>query len=244
MIRRIVLTVLSIMFMANLHAQEIKDTVVNVGAQSAPGYIATLSQEMNTVRDVMKKRMKDAGLKTTNSEGYTACLGQIVNDIATVPINLYVKVEEQGRKSDKTTVVTICAMPMNIADKVDNMNTFVRRYLENLIRDAEHQEALDQLNEEEKNLKKAEKEYNKAVSELESTNKSIKSSQDKIVSNKKNIEKLNDKIKEYEEDNKKLESAIEKDNDRKSDAEKRVSETQGNLKEIEAKVNQMRARLQ
>lgn len=240
--KKLILLSISFLLFAGLQAQNIQDSVIKIGVQAANGFIATVPQDVKTVQSTLNQKLKNAKLKTTKVEGYTACLEQVVPEIATFPVNLYVKIEEQGRRSEKVTVISICAMPMNVSDHVSD--SYVRRYLEEIIKQAGREEALEMLAQEEKNLKKAQKEYKNASSDLEKMNKNINSDQDKIASNQKDIEKLQSKIKDLEEKNQKLESNVTKNTEKKSDLEKKTTELQSSIQELEKKIETYRARVQ
>lgn len=242
MIKKFALLTLSILMVVGLKAQEVQDTVLKIGVQTVPGFIVSMPQDVKTVQNALNQKLKNAKLSTTKSEGYIASLEQVVPEIATVPVNLYVKIEESGRRSDKVTVVTLCAMPMNIADKISD--SYVRRYLEDLIKQVKRQEAEEMLAQSEKDLKKAQKEYKNASSDLEKLNKNINSDQAKMASNQKDIEKLQGKIKDLEDKNAKLESSVNKNSEQKANLEKRASESQNALQELEKKVESYRAMLQ
>ncbi len=249
--RSFLLLCLSFMMLGSIGAQNIMDTVMNIGAQTVPAFMTSLTQDEKTVQNAMKDRLKEAKLKTTNAEGCLAVLGQVVPDIATVPINMYVKIDESGRRSDKVTVVTICAMPMNIADRVPEMNIYVRRFLENFIQRVNKAANLEMLEKEEKALKKATKEYNSSASDLAKIEKNIKSDEDKIASNDKDIEKLQgkiksleDKIKSLEESNQKLQASVSKNSEKKSDAEKKMKTAEEEMQSSQAKVDELRSKVQ
>ncbi len=242
MIKKLILLTLSFLMLAGLQAQNIQDSVIKIGVQAANGFVATVPQDVKVVQNTLNQKLNDAKLKTTKSEGYIACLEQVVPEIATVPINLYVKIDEQGRRSEKVTVITICAMPMNVSDHISE--SYVRRYLEEIIKQAGREEALEMLAQEEKNLKKAQKDYKSANSDLEKMDKNINSDQNKIASNQKDIEKMQSKINDLEEKNKKLESNVTKNNEKKAELEKRTSELQSTIQELEKKIETYRARIQ
>ncbi len=231
----------SFLMTLGLCAQNIQDTTVNIGAQTVPGFFATVSQDTKTVQDVLKQKFKAAKLKSSNSEGYTAVLGQTIPEIATVPVNLYVKIGDMGRRSDKVTTITICAMPMNIADKVPDIKNYVRRYLEDIIKQATRQEAAVALATAESTLKKAQKNHDSAVSDLTKLNKSLQKDQDKIAANQKEIDKLQSKVNNLEENNASLKKSIEKNNEQKAKLEKDIEQTNQTLQNAQSEVEKYRS---
>ena len=231
---------MSLFLIAGLKAQNIQDTVVNIGAQNVPGFLATVKQDVKTVENSFKQKVKAAKLKTTSSNGYDAILGQIVPDIATVPVNLYIKIADQGRKSDKVTTITICAMPMNIADRVPDMNNYVRRYLEDIIRQASRQEAAEALASAEADLKKTQKSHDNAVSDLNKLNKTIQKDQEKMASNQKEIEKLQAKINGLQETNTSLQKSLDKNTEQKAKLEKNIEESTEKLQKEQSQVEEYR----
>ena len=235
--KKVVFLTVAILLTGALKAQSIQDTVVRIGVQTVPGFYATISQDVKSAQEALKQKMKAAKLKTTNSEGYTASLGQVVPDLATVPVNLYVKIEEQGRRSEKATAITICAMPMNIADKVPDLNNYVRRYLEDLMKQTSRAEASEQLAASEKALKKAQKDYDNAVADLNKLDKELNKNSDKIASNQKEIEKLQAKLKSLEEDNAKMQKTLDKSDEQKAKLQKTIDESNQELQKAQGEVD-------
>lgn len=244
MIKKFSLFMLSFVLFASLYAQTIQETEVRIGDQNVPGFIATVSQDYKTVQEALKQKLKAAKVKTSTSDSYTAVLGQIVNEIASVPINMYIRIDNISRRSENSTSITICAMTMNIADKVPDLNNNVSRFLDDIVKQARRAEASVQLAADEKNLKKAQDNHNDATAELEKLNKTVQKNQDKIVSNQKEIEKLKSRLKDLENENASLQNSIDKAADTQQKLKKNIEETVNALKEAQDKVDKQRAAIQ
>lgn len=218
----------------------IEETTVKIGPITTPAYTATLNKDASLTQDAMKKRLKDAKLKTKSTEGYIASLEQVFSEISEVPVNFYTKVEQQGRRDSKTVTITVAAIPSNLTVDQAAMYANVRLFLENFITYVDKFEALKNMDEKLVELKKAERLKANAISDLGDLEKSIANDQQKIASKQKDIESLRQKISDYEKEIEKLESNIKRNNDKKSDAQDKINEADKNVKAIEAEVERFR----
>lgn len=236
MTKRILSLAAAIMLMVGAKAQSIQETTIKIGDFTAPAYTVTLDQDGDLVKDAMKARLKEAKLKTKNADGYVACLDQVFSDIVAKPINFYTKVEGQGKKDNKTAIVTVAAICTDLTVDQTSLTNNVKNFLQGFVSYSARFEAAEKLEDAQKALKKAEKAYNSAVSDKEGLEKDIQKSQDKINDKKNDIEGYNEKIKKCQEDIKAYEADIQKYSGKRSDYEKKVSETEQVMKQAQAEV--------
>lgn len=227
-----------------VNAQGVQETTVNIGILTAPAYTVNLDKDAKVVQDAMNQRLKDMKLKTKKAEGYIAALEQVCPEISTSPINLYTKVEEQGKKKDKVTVVTVCAISNDLTIDQAALRASVRQFAESMVQYMNRYDAQKKMEAEQDNLKKAEKAAASAASVVTGLDKDIASAQKKIEDKKAEIEKLKGKIGDLQADIKSLESEIEKNTGKKADAEKKSAEAQQNVKAAEQEVERWRQQAQ
>lgn len=233
---------LALLLAISLHAQApIQETSVKIGPITTPAFSVTLDRDPAIAQDALKKRLKDAKLKTKNVEGYTAALEQTIPEIAQTPINLYAKIEQQGRRDNKNTTITLAAIPSNLTVDQTQLQNNLRLFLENFILYLDKFEALKNMDEQLAELKKAEKIKSNAIANLADLEKTIANDQQKISAKQKEIESLRQKISDCENDISKLESNIKRNSDKKTDALEKINEADKNVKVIEAEVERFRA---
>lgn len=226
----------------SLHAQApVQETTVKIGPITTPAFTVTLNKNPTLTQDALKKRLKDAKLKTKTIEGYTAALEQILPELSELPVNLYTKVEQQGRRDNNTAVVTLAAIPSNLTVDQTQLQNNLRLFLESFILYLDKFEALKNMDEQLAELKKAEKIKSNAIANLADLEKTIANDQQKISSKQKEIESLRQKISDCENDISKLESNIKRNSDKKTDAQEKINEADKNVKAIEAEVERFRA---
>ncbi len=228
------------LFGANVIAQSVQEATVNVGALTVPAYTLNTNKDVKLVQEAMKQRLKDAKLKTKSVEGYVACQDVVIPEIATGTISLYTKVEEQGKKKNKVTVVTVCAVSNDLTIDQQNLRNNVRNWLNDFVPYIAKFEAGQNMEAEQANLKKAEKEADKAAAAVTGLEKDIASAEKKIADKREEIKKYEQKIKDCEKEIADLEKSIGKYNDKKSAAEKKVDEANQNVRAVEGEVEKYR----
>ena len=238
MFKRILSFTLIAMLFAGAMAQNIETVNIQVGDVTAPAFRLSIEKDVNLTQDAMNKRLKDAKLKTKKTDGYIAALDQLFSEISTSPINLYTKVEKDGRNASK---VTVCVIPSDLTVDREAMQGNVRNFLADFQRYVSRFEANNNMLAEQDNLKKAQKAQAAAVSVVNKLDKSIKSDQDKIADKKKDIEKYNQKIKECQEEIKSLEANIVKSQEKKVGAQKEVETANENVKKVQGEVEKYRS---
>ena len=165
--KRLSLFVLALTMMAGLKAQSVQETTIQYGDYTVPAFTVTLQQDKVTVADALTQRFKESSVKATKTNGYMAVLNQTFDAIYAQPVDFYAKVEEQGKKKDRVTVVTLFAKSPNLTISQNELNNNVRTFAENLPRYVSKFEAQQNMSAEQKNLQKAQKDQAKAAAAAE-----------------------------------------------------------------------------
>lgn len=237
MTKKLFIASLSFMLFFGAKAQYVQNTNVQIGSINAPAFKVEIQQDAKQVQRAMDKRLKEADLKTKKTEGFIAALEQLVAEISVDPINLYTKVEKDG----KTAVVTVCVIPTNLSGDNSSLQNGTRNFLENFVKYAKKVEAQENMENEKENLKKAQKKQESAASDVKKIEKAIKDYQDDIVDKQKDIEKYRSKIADCEKDIKKLQDEISKSQQKKTDADKKLEEAKSKVNEVEKEVERYRS---
>ena len=213
--------------------QKVEKIDVKVLAITVPGFTVNIEKNSKLVEAAMEQRLKDADLKTKEVEGFTAALDQLFVDIDDEPVNFFVKIEKDNKKK---TQVTVCATPVQITTKSDKHLENLHRFIEDFVQYVNKFEAQKNMEEQQGELKKAQKKHASAVGAVEKIDKSIQKDQDKIAEKKKEIEKYKAKIAELQDEITKLEGGISKSQDKKADAQKDVDKAHSKVKNVEGEV--------
>ena len=241
MIKKMIAAAVAVVMSVGLMAQTVQETVVTVGELTVPAFTMSFEKtDAKTVQEAVKMRFSDSKLKTKTVEGYLAVPEQVIAEIAAVPVSLYTKVEEQGKKKDKRVVLTVCVTTTDLTIDQNVMKDNVRNYMSGFPAYIERYENLKIMNAEQANLKKAEKAAAAAASTVAGYEKSIASSQKKIADKQAEIKKLNEKIKQCEQDIKDLEKSIEKDRQKKAEAEKKAAAANEKVDSVRGEVERYR----
>ena len=240
MIKKLIALAFAAFVGTSLMAQSVQETTVMVGEKTVTAYTVSLQKDVDIVADAMNQRLKDAKLKIKKSEGYVAALDQVFAEISQTSMSLYTKVEEQGKRKNKETVVTVCAISNDLTISQSVINNNVRNFVEGFVQYVSKYEASQQMEAEQANLKKAEKAAGKAAAAVTDLENDIAKAQKKIEDRRKDIEKYQQKIAECEKEIAELEKSIEKSTGKKSEAEKKSAEAQQNVKAAEGEVEKYR----
>lgn len=234
MIKKLLLFSTTLMLFVGVRSQSAESTNVQLGPLSAPAFTIKIEKEERVVQNAMNQRLKEADMKTQKIEGFTACLDQLFADIATIPINLYTKVERDGKKK---CVVTVCAFPTDLTVNKESIQENTRTFLEGFVKYVNRFEARGFLEETQKDLKKAQKKLESAENTMAKIDKNIAEDQKDIAEMQKDIEKYNSKIAEYQNDIKEIEEKLVKRQAEKEKASQEVKKARESvdalLKEVE-----------
>ena len=240
MIKKAMIAAMAVMLSVGAYAQSVIETVATVGMMTVPAVQISLDEDEKVVTEAMRTRLKDAGLKTRNNEGWLAAIEQVFEELSPSPISLFTKVETQGRKNNKLTVVTVCAVPTDLTQNQAVMNAALRSFLESFPQYVTRYKMQQNLVEQEENLKKVEKAAEKATAAVASIDKDIASLEAKIVAKRQEIEKLEAKIEECKADIADLEGKIEKAGGKKNEAERKANAAGADVKAAQSEVERVR----
>lgn len=240
MIKKVIVLALAAFIGTSLMAQTVQETTTMVGEKTVTAYTVSLQKDVKMVQEAMNQRLKDAKLKTKKSEGFIAALDQVFTDISQNSLSLYTKVEEQGKRKDKVTVVTVCAISNDLTISQSTINGNVHNFLQNFIQYINKYEAGQQMEAEQANLKKAEKAAGKAAAAVTDLENDITKAQKKIEDRRKDIEKYQQKIADCENEIADLQKSIEKNTGKKAEAERKAEEANQNVKAAESEVEKYR----
>lgn len=240
MIKKVIVLALAAFIGTSLMAQTVQETTTMVGEKTVTAYTVSLQKDVKMVQEAMNQRLKDAKLKTKKSEGFIAALDQVFTDISQNSLSLYTKVEEQGKRKDKVTVVTVCAISNDLTISQSAINGNVRNFLQNFVQYINKYEAGQQMEAEQANLKKAEKAAGKAAAAVTDLENDITKAQKKIEDRRKDIEKYQQKIADCEKEIADLQKSIEKNSGKKAEAERKAEEANQNVKAVEGEVEKYR----
>ena len=240
MIKKVIVLALAAFIGTSLMAQTVQETTTMVGEKTVTAYTVSLQKDVKMVQEAMNQRLKDAKLKTKKSEGFIAALDQVFTDISQNSLSLYTKVEEQGKRKDKVTVVTVCAISNDLTISQSAINGNVRNFVQNFVQYVNRYEAGQQMEAEQANLKKAEKAGGKAAAAVTDLENDITKAQKKIEDRRKDIEKYQQKIADCEKEIADLQKSIEKNSGKKAEAERKAEEANQNVKAVEGEVEKYR----
>lgn len=240
MIKKVIVLALAAFIGTSLMAQTVQETTTMVGEKTVTAYTVSLQKDVKMVQEAMNQRLKDAKLKTKKSEGFIAALDQVFTDISQNSLSLYTKVEEQGKRKDKVTVVTVCAISNDLTISQSAINGNVRNFVQNFVQYINKYEAGQQMEAEQANLKKAEKAAGKAAAAVTDLENDITKAQKKIEDRRKDIEKYQQKIADCEKEIADLQKSIEKNTGKKAEAERKAEEANQNVKAVEGEVEKYR----
>lgn len=228
---------LAFVMMAGLKAQTVQETTIQYGDFTVPAFTLTVTQEQDIVVEALNQRLKESSVKSTKTSGYIAVLNQTFDAIYAQPVDFYAKVEEQGKKKDRVTVVTFFAKSPNLTISQNELNNNVRTFAESFPRYVTKFEAQMKVGAEQKNLEKAQKNQAKAAAAVEKIGKSIASDMEKIEKKKADIAKYQQKIDDCNKDIEKLQANIEKSKSKMDSAQQKASEADEAVKSSESDLN-------
>ncbi len=230
-------------FMAlGLAAQSVTETTMQVGGLTVPAATVSIQKNAKMVQDAMIQYLKDAKLKPQKDEqGYYVCTNAFIEEIAINDINFYTSVESRGSKKNPEAVVTVSSLSSNLAmNDPSVLRENAKRWLAGFVTYVDRYEANLNMQEQQGNLKKAEKEAAKAAAGVAAIDKKIAKNQKKIADKEKEIKKLQQKIKDCENDIKKLNADIDKAQGKRGDAEKKVEAANQNVNNVQGEVDRYR----
>lgn len=235
--KKLFMLALGLTMMAGLKAQTVQETTVQYGDFTVPAFTLTVTQEQDIVVEALNQRLKESSVKSTKTSGYIAVLNQTFDAIYAQPVDFYAKVEEQGKKKDRVTVVTFFAKSPNLTISQNELNNNVRTFAENFSRYVTKFEAQMKVGAEQKNLEKAQKNQAKAAAAVAKIGKSIDSDMQKIEKKKADIAKYQQKIDDCNKEIEKLQANIEKNKSKMDSAQQKANEADEAVRSSESDLN-------
>ncbi|MBR4739276.1 MAG: hypothetical protein IK058_04660 [Bacteroidales bacterium] len=222
-----------------LAAQTVTESTLQVGGLTVPSATVTLQKNPKMVQDAMVQYLKDAKLKPQkDDQGFYVCTNAFIEDIAINDINFYTLV---NKKKKNEAVVSVCALSSNLAmNDPSAMRAGAMRWLSGFVSYVDRYEANLNMQAQQGNLKKAEKEAAKAASAVAAIDKSVAKKQQKIADKQNDIKKYQQKIKDCEKDIKQLQADIEKTTGKRAEAEKKVDAANQNVNNVQSEVDRYR----
>ena len=224
----------------SLTAQTVQESVASIGEINVPSCTVSVQKDAKMVKKAMDQYLKDARLKTSKQQGYVAAINQNVATISAGAISLYTKVEEQGKRNNKTTVVTVAVIGNDLTVDQSDLRDNAKSWLADFVQYISRFEASQQMAVEQENLKKAQKAAASANAAAAAIDKAILKDQEKIASKRQEIEKLKEKIKTCEQDIINLQADIEKQNKKKSEADAKANAANQNVNNVQSEVDRYR----
>lgn len=235
--KKLSMLALAFVMMAGLKAQTVQETTIQYGDFTVPAFTLTVTQEQDIVVEALNQRLKESSVKSTKTSGYIAVLNQTFDAIYAQPVDFYAKVEEQGKKKDRVTVVTFFAKSPNLTISQNELNNNVRTFAEAFPRYVTKFEAQMKVGAEQKNLEKAQKNQAKAAAAVAKIGKSINSDMEKIEKKKADIAKYQQKIDDCNKEIEKLQANIEKSKSKMDSAQQKANEADEAVKSSESDLN-------
>ena len=222
-----------------LAAQTVTESTLQVGGLTVPAASATLQKNPKMVQDAMIQYLKDAKLKPQkDDQGYYVCANAFIEEIAINDINFYTLV---NKKKKNEAVVSVCALSSNLAmNDPSAMRAGAMRWLSGFVSYVDRYEANLNMQAQQGNLKKAEKQAAKAAANVAAIDKQIAKKQQKIADRQNDIKKYQQKIKDCEKEIKDLQADIEKSTGKRADAEKKVDAANQNVNNVQNEVDRYR----
>ena len=230
----------AVMLFAWCSAQSALETSVRHDGKDVPAFTINFTQNKDVVSAALAQRLKESNVKTEKVSGYVAVRNQTFSEIYSQPVDFFVKVSEQGRKDNRTVEVLCFAVSPNITIPQNELNLNVRHFLENFYNYAVKYEAQQKMTGEEKNLKKAQKNQEKAVSAVASLDKDIASTQAKISKKEQEIARYEAKIEKLRNEISALQSKMGKSKEKKIQAEEKVNQANSAVRSSEDEVERYR----
>ena len=222
-----------------LAAQSVTESTLQVGGLTVPAATVTLQKNPKMVQDAMIQYLKDSKLKPQkDDQGYYVCTNAFIEEIAISDINFYTLVT---KKKKNEAIVSVCALSSNLAmNDPSAMRAGAMRWLQGFVSYVDRYEAGLNMQAQQDNLKKAEKEAAKAEAAVAAIDKKVAKMQKKIKGKENDIKKYQQKIKDCEKDIKNLQSDIEKTTGKRADAEKKVDAANQNVNNVQNEVDRYR----
>lgn len=189
-------------------AQIVKDEVVDFDKKLKVSAVTVMLPDMNmdVISNALQQHFeKTAGLKPSKAKGYTAYLSQPYQPYGTNNFDIFVKLEEVGKKSAKTPKITVLVsngnnnfispsdnpeIINNVKRDLESFVVYVKEYEVNQTVIVKNNE-LQKLNKEKDELTKNQAKLQKSLEDIE---KKMKENEKALQENEKQIQKVSAEI--------------------------------------------------
>lgn len=197
-------------------AQTVQESAVQLDKQSIIGYTITLPNVgVDLASAAMKNKLETLyALKSSRYSGYKAYLNQPFQPFGTANYDIYVNVEESGKKSNKITTITmiVCNGNLNAVTSQNNPETAtnIKAFLTDFVSYVQEYALQQQVNELNNNLTKLNTEKTNLLNTQTKLKKQMESLNKELDNVNKNLETNEDSIKAIQEKLQKLQNASSK----------------------------------
>jgi len=180
-------------------AQEITEGKTEYQRKEQPAVIMELPYPADVVEDAIKDYLNRRGVKATSSKGYQLFKDTKLHDLASESHHLYFKVERKSRKEKDASVVYLFVTrpDENPATRAVSSTTDMapaKAFLSEMRPHIEARNLEAEISNQENEVKKAEKKYERLVDDSNDMQKKLKKLQNDIEENKKDQEKQKQEI--------------------------------------------------
>lgn len=237
--KKIVCLAVAALMTLGLAAQSVTESTLQIGGLTVPAATVTLQKDAKLVQDAMIQYLKDAKLKPQkDDQGYYVCTNAFIEEIAIHDINFYTLVTKSGKQE---ATVSVCALSSNLAlNDPSTLRAGALRWLGGFVPYVDRYEASLNMQAQQDNLKKAEKQADKAAANVAAIDKKIAKKEKKIADLEKSIKKHQKDIQKCEKKIKELEADIEKTTGKRADAERKVDAANQNVNNVQGEVERYR----
>ena len=241
MTKRIIAILAIIMTAAIAMAQNIEETTIHVGSLTVPAFTVSIPQDDSRAESLMKKQFKEWRVSTTRQNGFVIAIGETISEFASSPINFYSKIYSEGRRDNKTTVITVAAVSSNLSVDQSTLNASVRKFLATFAKRVAQDEATEKVAEVQKRIDKVKKTADAATATIATIDKDIAKRQSKIDAKKQEIEKMQTKIENIQKEITEEEAEIQKYTTKKEEYTQKAEAANKEIEEANAEIEKYKS---
>lgn len=194
--KNIFLVLVIALFINHFAKAQAEITVIDYQKKQQPVASFELPYSVNVVEDAIKDKMKRAGYKPNESKGFITFTG-VKDSVSGKEIDMVYKVERKSRKEKDISIVYLFAQGTNADMTKTGIGADIESMKTNLNNFRSHVEAYSleqQINDQESEVKKAEKKMESLQDEQKKLEKKKKSLEDDIANNQKSQESQKSEI--------------------------------------------------
>lgn len=193
------LLLLLVLSATHAFSQEISEGKTEFQRKEQPALIMELPYPPGVVEDAIKDYLNKKGSKSTSSKGYQLFKGTKLDSFSAEDNDLYFKVERKSRKEKDASVVYMFVTRPNENPASRDVTTApgltsARSFLQEMLPSVEAYNLEVEIGNQEAEVKKAEKKYDRLVDDAGDMQKKLKKLENDIEENKKDQEKQKQEI--------------------------------------------------